>query len=129
MATANVRQPIRPLLAEEVLDDREVPGAWSQSFRRLRQNKAALASLTIILLLYLVAIFAPLIAPYDPDEVHFDAITAPPVWSTGGTWAYPLGTDGLGRDELSRLIYGARISMSIGLVPAVLYLVVGGTVG
>jgi oligopeptide transport system permease protein len=129
MATTNVRQPARPLLAEDVLEDQEFPGAWTQAFRRLRKNKAALASLTIILLLYVVAIFAPLIAPYDPDQVHFDAITTPPAWSADGTWAYPLGTDGLGRDELSRLIFGARISMSIGLIPAVLYLIIGGTVG
>src|SRR5947209_7720692 len=129
MARTDVRQPVFPLVAEEVLDDAAAPGAWTQAFRRLRKNKAALVSLTIIVLLYAVAIFAPIIAPYDPDGVHFDAITAPPAWSVGGTWAYPLGTDGLGRDQLSRLMFGARISMSIGMIPAVLYFLIGGTVG
>jgi oligopeptide transport system permease protein len=129
MAATNLRQPALPFIAEETLAEAESPGAWTQAFRRLRKNKAALASLTIVIILYAVAILAPVIAPYDPDGVHFDAITTPPAWSAGGTWAYPLGTDGLGRDQLSRLIYGARISMSIGLIPAVLYLLIGGSIG
>lgn len=105
------------------------PGLWVQAFRRLRQNKAAMVSLVVIALLYLVAIFSPLIAPYDPTQAHFANIMTPPAWLPGGTWAYPLGTDSVGRDLLSRLIYGTRISMSIGLVPVFFYLVIGGTVG
>jgi oligopeptide transport system permease protein len=129
MATTNVRVPVLPLVADEGLEEQEAPGAWTQAFRRLRKNRVAVVSLTVISLLYVVAIFAPFIAPYDPNQVHFDAITTPPVWAAGGSRAYLLGTDSLGRDELSRLIYGARISMSIGLVPAVLYLLIGGTIG
>jgi len=105
------------------------PGFWVQAFRRLRKNKAAMLSLVVIGLLYLVAIFSPLIAPYDPAQAHFANIMIPPAWLPGGIWAFPLGTDSVGRDLLSRLIYGARISMSIGLVPVVFYLVIGGSVG
>jgi oligopeptide transport system permease protein len=129
MATTNVRQPILPLVAAEVLEEAESPGAWTQAFRRLRKNRVALASLTVVVLLYVVAIFAPVIAPYNPDSVHFDAITAPPAWVQGGSPLYLLGTDGLGRDQFSRLIYGARISMTIGMIPAVLYLLIGGSIG
>jgi oligopeptide transport system permease protein len=129
MATTNVRAPVLPLVADEGLEEQEAPGAWTQALRRLRKNQVAVASLTIIVLLYVVAIFAPFIAPYDPNQVHFDAITTPPAWASGGSRAYLLGTDSLGRDELSRLIFGTRISMSIGLVPAVLYLLIGGTIG
>lgn len=118
------------LRADEALDlAEEVPGQWTQALRRLRKNKAAVTSLIVIGVLYLVAIFAPLIARYDATAVHFDAILAPPAWQAGGNWAYPLGTDNLGRDELSRLIYGSRISMTIGLIPVFFYLLIGGSVG
>ena len=61
----------------------------------------------------LLAVFAPLVAPHSPLEQFRDAIKAPPVWD-GGLWRFPLGTDGAGRDILSRLIYGARVSLFIG---------------
>ncbi|HLH72272.1 MAG TPA: ABC transporter permease [Chloroflexota bacterium] len=117
------------LIEEEVWSEQCQQGLWTQAFRRLSQNKAAMVSLIVICLLYLVAIFSPLIAPTDPTQVHFANILTPPAWQPGGTWEFPLGTDSVGRDLLSRLIYGARISMSIGLVPVVFYLVIGGTVG
>lgn len=114
---------------EDLFEGREAPGAWRQAGRRLLKNRAATVSVVVIALLYLVAIFSPLLARYDPTQVHFEAITAPPAWMVGGSWKYPLGTDSVGRDVLSRLIYGSRISMSIGLVPVAFYLLIGGTVG
>src|SRR5579875_2620056 len=117
------------VITEELLEVAEAPGTWTQAFRRLRRNRAAVVSAVVIAFFYLVAAFSRFLAPYEPTLVHFDAISAPPAWMPGGSWAYPLGTDGVGRDLLSRLIYGARISMSIGLVPVVFYLVIGGTVG
>jgi len=125
----NISAAALALRDEELFEEAESPGAWNQAWRRLRQNKAAMVSLVVVGLLYLIAIFSPLIARYDPTQVHFDAITAPPAWMAGGSWAYPLGTDGVGRDVLSRLIYGSRISMSIGLVPVVFYLIIGGSIG
>src|SRR5581483_3684417 len=83
---------------EEIFEQQESVGAWLQAWRRLRKNRMATASLVVIALLYLVAIFSPLIARYDPTMAHFDAITVPPAWMAGGSWAYPLGTDGVGRD-------------------------------
>lgn len=130
MASTELSSAIGVLSADEAFElSEEVPGQWTQAMRRLRKNKAALVSLVIIALLYLVAIFAPLIAPYDANTVHFDAILAPPSWQAGGHLNYILGTDNLGRDELSRLIFGSRISMTIGLIPVMFYLVVGGIVG
>ena len=126
---ANVSAATAIARDEEYFEPSETPGAWAQAWRRLRKNRAAIVGLVIIALLYVVAIFSPLIARYDPTQVHFDAITAPPAWMPGGSWAYPLGTDGVGRDVLSRLIYGSRISMSIGLVPVAFYLIIGGTIG
>jgi oligopeptide transport system permease protein len=102
---------------------------WRDAWERLLRNKAAMVGLIIIALFYLTAIFAPLIVPHDPYEHHPKFSTLDPFWVQGGKPEYLLGTDDLGRDELSRLIYGSRISMLIGLVPFVFYLSIGGTVG
>ncbi len=77
------------------------------------ENRGAVAGAAVSLLIVLVAIFAPLVAPHSPLEQFRDAIKAPPAFD-GGTWRFPLGTDGAGRDILSRLIYGARVSLFIG---------------
>ena len=62
-----------------------------------------------------MALLAPLLAPYDPYAQDLVRRLIPPIWYEKGTWAHPLGTDNLGRDYLSRIIYGARISLLIGL--------------
>jgi ABC-type dipeptide/oligopeptide/nickel transport system permease subunit len=71
------------------------------------------AGITVLVLL--VSAFAPWVAPMDPLALDPGRRLLPPVWMTNGTWAYPLGTDHVGRDILSRLIYGSRISMLVGL--------------
>jgi peptide/nickel transport system permease protein len=70
---------------------------------------------TIITFVFVVAIFAPLLAPYSPYDQDLSLRLTPPVFLQGGTWAHPLGMDNLGRDYLSRLVYGARVSLFIGL--------------
>ncbi|WP_234409595.1 ABC transporter permease subunit [Ideonella sp. B508-1] len=80
-----------------------------------RENRGAVAGLAVVLTVVLLAIFAPLIAPYDPDAQFRDAIRAAPFWEPGGSTRFLLGTDSLGRDLLTRLIYGARVSLFIGL--------------
>jgi oligopeptide transport system permease protein len=118
------------LPSEEFLDE-ESPGTWTLAWRRLRKNRAAVAGGIVVLIFYGIAIFSAVIAPYDPNEVHFGNIMQPPAWQTqeGGTSEFLLGTDALGRDTVSRLIYGARISMTIGLIPVVFYLTIGGFLG
>jgi dipeptide transport system permease protein len=85
--------------------------------------------LTIFALTVLVAIFAPLIAPHDPAEQFRDALLVPPIWTEEGRAGFILGTDALGRDILSRIIYGARYSLVIGLVVVTIALVSGILVG
>ena len=105
-------------------------GLWSDAFHRLRGNRAAVIGLIYIVLMVLVALFAPLLAPHDPNAIPSHAIAnTPPVWYDGGTWEFPLGTDSLARDELSRLIYGARISMIVGFVPTIIVVLIGVTYG
>lgn len=82
----------------------------------------------VIALIAIAAIFAPLIAPWPPDHQQLDARLAPPVFS-GGTWAHWLGTDMLGRDLFSRLLYGARLTLLIGLVATLISAVIGISMG
>lgn len=94
-------------------------GLWRDAFRRLRRSKLALLSGILILLLAFAAIFAPFVAPYDYAAQDYTAFTQPP------SAAHLLGTDDLGRDILSRLIYGARISLAVGLVVQLVILLIG----
>jgi peptide/nickel transport system permease protein len=98
---------------------------WRDAWRRLRRRPAALAGATIAALVLLAAVAAPLLAPADPlaipDPVHLQLrAPAPP---------HLLGTDAFGRDILSRLLYGARVSLAVGLASACLGVVIGGLVG
>jgi dipeptide transport system permease protein len=92
-------------------------------------NKGAVAGLVIVGMLLLVALFAPLLAPHAPDLTNSAVFLKPPAWQTGGSWTYPLGTDAIGRDILSRLMYGARLSLVIGLAVVALSVVVGTVLG
>jgi peptide/nickel transport system permease protein len=97
--------------------------------RRIVGHKGLLAGATILLAILTVALAAPLIAPYDPYEQNLDRRLIPPVWHEEGTWSHPLGTDGLGRDYLSRLVYGSRISLLIGVSTVAISAVIGSTLG
>lgn len=98
-------------------------------WRRLRRNKALLAGGGILLIITLIALFAPWISPHDPYFQDLAYRTAPPVWYAKGTWLHPLGTDQLGRDYLSRLFYGARISLLIGASVALISGLIGTAMG
>jgi ABC-type dipeptide/oligopeptide/nickel transport system permease subunit len=77
-------------------------------------NRLAMASAVVVVLFVVMAVFAPLIAPQDPNETDLFRRLQPPAWAPGGEWGFVLGCDALGRDILSRIIYGARISIFIG---------------
>jgi len=97
----------------------------------LKANRGAMVALTIIVLLVLCAIFAPWLAPHDPTRQWdpIDLSLQPPAWDPAGSWQFPLGTDGVSRDMLSRIIYGARFSLLIGLIVVTLSLTVGVLLG
>jgi dipeptide transport system permease protein len=80
------------------------------------ENRGAVIGLGVFLTLVVIALLAPVIAPHDPNLQDRAALLSPPAWTEGGSWTYPLGTDAVGRDILSRLIHGARFSLFIGLV-------------
>jgi peptide/nickel transport system permease protein len=83
----------------------------------------------ILVVILLMALFAPLLAPFDPYSQNIGARLIPPVWAEGGSWHNPLGTDQLGRDYLSRLMYGARISLLIGFASVVISGIIGTALG
>lgn len=97
--------------------------------RRIFKNKALLFGGGLLLFMLIVAIFAPWLAPHDPYVQDLANRTVPPFWYAKGGWLHPLGTDQLGRDYLSRLIYGARISLLIGASVAVISGLIGTTMG
>jgi peptide/nickel transport system permease protein len=101
--------------------ERVTPG--SRVWRRFRRHRLALIGSSILILLVLMAIFAPLISPYDPYKTSFRE----PLLEPGP--AHWLGTDDLGRDLLSRLIYGSRVSLSVGLVAVSIYMLIGTVLG
>ncbi len=83
---------------------------WARAWRRLRRRKGAMVALVVVVLFVLMAVFAPLLAPYDPTATSWSLVRKPP------SWAHWFGTDEVGRDVLARIIYGARASLSAGLV-------------
>lgn len=91
--------------------------------RQFRKNSGAVAGAVLLVFIVLVAIFAPLIAPYDPLEMHTEDLLAPP------SRTYPMGTDQFGRDTLSRVVYGSRISLQVGIVANVIAVTLGMIVG
>ena len=107
------------LLRADVTAASAPPSSLSAFWSAFRENKGAVLGAALTLVIALVAILAPVMAPLPPLEQFRDAVKAPPVWMEGGSWHFVLGTDGLGRDLLSRLIYGARISLFIGLAVVV----------
>ncbi|MBV9626672.1 MAG: ABC transporter permease [Xanthobacteraceae bacterium] len=92
---------------------------WMRSAR-------VLIGLSIILVVALAAVFAPLLAPHDPNDQNLIATLLPPAWLPGGDPEFLLGTDSLGRDVLSRLIYGARVAMTVAVVASFGAMLLGG---
>jgi dipeptide transport system permease protein len=93
------------------------------------QSRGALIGLAIVMLLVLVALGADVIAPHPPNEQYRDFTLVPPAWADGGSARFLLGTDAVGRDMLSRLIHGTRLSLAIGLVAVAISLAGGVALG
>jgi peptide/nickel transport system permease protein len=111
-------------LAEPIgVEDIRAASLLRDATTAFRRNRLAMAGLLFVLLLALLAIFAPLVSPYNPYIVDLDNQLLPP------SLQHWLGTDNFGRDVLTRIIYGARISLVVGLVPSFIALVIGTAMG
>jgi len=94
-----------------------------------RANFGAVAGLVVIVVLIILALFADFVAPHSPILTNNAAFLKPPFWQQSGSIAYPLGTDAIGRDILSRLIHGARLSLLIGIAVVTLSVISGTILG
>jgi dipeptide transport system permease protein len=105
------------------------PSPFAAFWAAFNENRGAVVGLMVVAAIVALAIFADFVAPYSPIEQFRDAVRAPPVWSAGGSWRFSLGTDGDGHDMLSRLIFGARVSLFIGLSVMSVSFVIGVVLG
>src|SRR5690606_27612363 len=96
---------------------------------RMAANPSVVAGLILVGAVIAIALLAPLLAPHDPYAQDLTRRLVPPIWHEKGVWANPLGTDNLGRDYLSRILYGARISLLIGLSVMLISGLIGTTLG
>lgn len=117
-----------PLKNDAVASEKSY-GPLAEALLRLRKNKIAVAGIIIISLFLVMALFSRWIAPHDPLAQSLYDKLKPPVWDDGGSWSYPLGTDDFGRDLLSRIIYGSRISMLVGVTAVSISLFFGTLAG
>jgi len=107
-----------------------VPTSRTREFwRAFSQNRGALVGLALVGVLVALAIAAGFLAPHSPIEQFRDFELAPPFWHAGGTLRFPLGTDAVGRDILSRIVYGTRLSLLIGTISVVISLTLGCVLG
>ncbi len=101
--------------------------------RFLWRDRSGVIGLTLFLVVVVAAVFAPQFSPYDPLDQNLRDNKMPPAWSEGGSWDHPFGTDNLGRDTLSRILYGTRVSLTVGffgvLIAGTLGMVVGAIAG
>jgi peptide/nickel transport system permease protein len=107
----------------------EIQSGGSVFWNRILGHQGVLIGMTIVVAVILIALSAPLIAPHDPYHQDLMNRLVPPVWDARGSWEHIFGTDHLGRDYFSRLIYGARISLLIGIGAALISGVIGTLLG
>ncbi len=105
------------------------PTPMQMVYRQAKRHKGFLIGGTVLLLIVAMALLAPLIAPHDPYKQSLSNRLIGPIWHDEGTWDHPLGTDNLGRDYLSRIMYGARISLLIGVAAMLISGVIGTIMG
>ncbi|UWU14786.1 ABC transporter permease subunit [Rhizobium sullae] len=105
------------------------PSALAEFWYYFSRNKGAVIGLAVFIVILVVALLAPLVAPHTPNEQNRQMLLLAPFWMEGGSSSFPLGTDAVGRDILSRLIYGARFSLFIGVVVVTISVIAGVLIG
>jgi peptide/nickel transport system permease protein len=105
------------------------PTPASKLLRRIAAHRGLIIGVAILAVMVAMALLAPVVAPYDPNHQDLLHRLTPPIWHAKGTWAHPLGTDQFGRDYLSRILFGAHISLMIGFIAAIISGLIGTTLG
>ena len=115
--------PAPAVAAAPVAAGRRPRGVWAISWERFRRHRLALAGLGVIALLVVLTLFAPLISPYEPNATDLGSMLE------GPSRAHPMGTDELGRDLFTRILYGGRVSLAVGFLAVALSVTIGTAVG
>ncbi|MCW8107665.1 ABC transporter permease subunit [Alteromonas ponticola] len=105
------------------------PSPWQKTWREFRSSHIASLGLMILIFFLIFAIFAPLLAPYDPLQQNVNALFIPPSWNVNGTISHLFGTDALGRDLFSRIVYGCRVTLGSSILLVLLAMIVGVAIG
>jgi cationic peptide transport system permease protein len=105
------------------------PSPWQQTWIYFKESHVAMLGFVLLLVLASCALLAPVLAPYSPVEQNPDALLLPPSWDASGSINFILGTDALGRDVFSRLVYGSRVTLGSSLIVVLVAMVVGVTIG
>ncbi|WP_143870166.1 ABC transporter permease subunit [Catenovulum sediminis] len=113
----------------DIYNEIQYPGPYQLAWAKFRADHVSWVCFCIVIFFIIVAIFAPLVAPYSPTEQNTDYVLLPPSWQNAGDVHFLLGTDDLGRDVLSRLIYGTQITFGLSLLVALAAMVVGLALG
>lgn len=129
-----IDKPVVPV--QTAFAQKKSASLYQDAWRRLIRNRASVGGMIVVAFFVFVAIFAPLLSPHPPQQSYSGKTYLPPSWvksatdpAHSGDPSFPLGTDTIGRDVLSRVIYGARTSMAVGFIPLTVILLVGMTVG
>ncbi len=120
MSAVDAALPVVPRREESIL---------AGNIRDFAANRMSVVAAVICLAFCLIALLAPVLAPQNPYESDLLRRLQPPAWMEGGEWAFPFGCDALGRDVLSRMIYGTRVSIIIGIAVVLIATVIGTTLG
>jgi len=117
--------------ADPLLDDTRgrVARAAAYTAKLLLRDKGGMIGLTLFLIVVFAAVFAPYIAPHHPLQQDLTRSRQPPAWHDAGSWEYPLGTDSLGRDMFSRIVYGTRVSLTVGFLGVTIAMSIGLVLG
>ncbi|MCX7904003.1 MAG: ABC transporter permease [Caloramator sp.] len=115
---------MQPVQAKNVkIEEEKILGPWQLAWIRLKRNKLAMVGLYTLIFMVFVSVFGPMISPYKMETLDLSNISSPP------SLTHPLGTDEVGRDVLTRVMYAGRISLSVGVVAVIISVVIGSIVG
>ncbi|GAA5218931.1 ABC transporter permease subunit [Corallincola platygyrae] len=117
------------MLRHEIYDDARMPSPLARALVEFRKHPVYMAAFYWLMLLFALSIFAPFVAPYTPDTQHLGELLVPPSWYKNGQVEFFFGTDDLGRDILTRLIYGARYSFGMALLIMTVCALLGTIIG
>ena len=105
------------------------PSPWHRTWVAFRESHIAIVGLFVLAIFVIFSLFAPLLTPYDPIAQNIDGLLIPPSWQPNGSISYLFGTDALGRDLFSRIMYGCRVTLGSGFLMVVLAMLIGVSIG